>query len=178
MLKQLRGQRSLREVATESFITKSSLHRYETGASQIPIKIAKCLDKAYQAEGWIEAAVAAIGKGRWEPWSTERTDRLFSHRWPAKYEGPVWVAVRPIPEHSGRVHQLHLTWGPWSTSVAAKVPGTPGLTLTTGKAGEEEAVVISLRTDLNVYALFGVGDDVGDSSYVINVRDRWEKSAS
>lgn len=107
-LKQLRGRRSLRDLAKKAAIGKSSLDRYETGATPIPLGLAKSLDKAYEADGWIEAVVAAVGRGRWEPWRDEKPKRTFAHRWPAKYQGLVWIIVRPVATNIRKSHDLQL----------------------------------------------------------------------
>ncbi|WP_435614193.1 helix-turn-helix domain-containing protein [Streptomyces coelicoflavus] len=170
-LKQLRGRRSLRDLAEVANVTKSTLSRYESGTTAIPFAVAKALDQAYGAAGWIEAAVASVGWGRWEPWKQATSQRSFAHRWPAQHQGLVWVLIRPSATRIGQSHEVVLRWGSWVCDVSIDLSG-PGTVILTGKDRDEVAVTCNLECSQPVYALWGIGEHLPESA-VLDIRQEW-----
>lgn len=172
-LKQLRGRRSLRELALAAKVSKSSLSRYESGATPIPFALARSIDQAYGAEGWIEAAVASVGRGRWKPWTDgAHPQREFFHQWPAQYVGLVWVLIRPVAVRAGTPHDVRLQWGPWTYEETLESLHSDGTSLLTGKAQDEVPVTCNLQCSQAVHALWGIGEEL-PASTIMDIRQRW-----
>jgi hypothetical protein len=133
---------------------------------------AAALDRAYGANGWIEAAVAGLSRGRWEPWRDESAKRTFAHRWPAQYQGWVWILIRPAPTNVDHDHSFVIKWGRWQRDFQALLP-IEGLTFATGKAADRDGLAhgCTLECEPVAYAIFGVGDMV-DIDF-IDIRYDW-----
>ncbi len=170
-LRRLRGRRTLRDMADATKISRASLSRYERGAP-VPLEFAAVLDAALNAQGWVATSVARLQQPRWAPWVDQVSARTFAHRWPAAYNGTVWVHVVPVPQRVGERHEIQLQWGPWRRSVDV-VLERPGMLLTTGKATDEDevAVTLHLNTDAPVYAVFGAGEVPGQPQ--LDMRQGW-----
>lgn len=79
-----------------------------------------------------------------------------AHRWPARYDGIVWIALKPFPAHTDAQHDLTLTWGPWLLTLNLSIPAS-GIVLMTGKAEDPsgEAATLNLDGTLPVFCLRG-----------------------
>lgn len=175
-LQKLRGKgRSLRDISLKTHLSKSTLHRYESGLTPIPVENAVLLDKAYDSGGWIEAAINVLGRGMWKPWRKESPKRVHAHRWPAKCQGLVWVVVKPAANRVGEQHELVLRWGPWRSVVTTVLP-EEGVALTTGKDVDADGVAVTLNLDCDppAYALFGIGEDL-DGVRILDIRQQWDR---
>lgn len=170
-LRRLRGRRSLREIAAEAHVSKSSLARYEAG-SPVPVGTAAALDRAYEAGGWIQSAIAGLNRGRWEPWRDNSVKRIFAYRWPAQYEGWVWVLIRPHPNNVNEHHSFVIKWGKWQRDFNATLP-RDGLIFATGKAVDADGLSdgCTLECEPSAYAMFGFGEMTGID--FVDIRYDW-----
>lgn len=180
-MRRIRGDRGLRELAAESekivpgsHVSKSTLHRYESGVALPPLQHAASLDALYGAGGWIELSMSALWKPSWNPWRGGWPERCHSHRWPAEYSGAVWIELRPSRDSVDVNHDVELRWGPWRRRFTACLPES-GLTIWTGKAPDIDGIARTLDLTLSqpAFALFGAGTTVLDHR-AIDLRDGWE----
>lgn len=158
-LNRARGSRSLRALAADVGVTKTTVARWEAG-SPVPLHHAEALDQALGGDGLIAEAIVLLGQERWTPQRSDVAVARHAHQWSAAYTGQVWIWIRPTPDNYGRQHRMTLDWGPWRHE-STKLLGRNGLTLLTGKSAEENAVTLNVETDPDSYALFGVGEVLG-----------------
>lgn len=185
----LRGGHGLRSLADRLFdravaagggdgdgggTSRSALSRYERGKLP-PLPAADVLDWAYGADGWLEHAIARLWTRNWDPWRQAGSwpSGMHEHRWPAHWDGVVWIDVRPQREFAERMHVLTLRWGAWRRDLDRVLPPS-GLVLMTGKAKDHDGVSRDLNVDSDrpVFALFGAGPLPGDAR-VVDIRRGW-----
>jgi hypothetical protein len=83
--------------------------------------------------------------------------RSHQYAWPSMYSGLVWIWVRPVPVRVGQDHKIHLRWGPWRRTLTSALQEA-GLTLVTGKAGEDVAALCQVEVTPPARVVFGVGE--------------------
>jgi hypothetical protein len=156
-------------------LSRSQLHRYEAGASRPKLAFADHLDELYGAGGWVSLAMRSLYGAIWDPWheahGVARTHH--AHKWPALYDGLVWIAIKPLPERVGQDHELTLAWGPWQLELTLSLPAS-GVVLVTGKAEDPSAEAVTLNLDcaVPVFSLRGAGPAPAGTK-VIDIRGRW-----
>lgn len=171
-LQKLRGSVALRPFAKQSGFSKSALHRYEAGAP-IPLIFGPGLDELYQADGWVELSINTLGAGSWEPWRNKRSATDHFYRWPARYTGLVWIAVSPVAEEKGRLHGISLAWGPWRFAEQRSLQDV--FFYVTGKAPDDISVVLNLRCDKKIVALFGAGTPPAGAA-ALDIIELWTRA--
>jgi transcriptional regulator with XRE-family HTH domain len=158
-------------------VSKSQLGRYERGVSLPPLKLARDLDRLYEAEGWIEVAVRSLWRRKWDPWRRGEVipKRIHALQWPAAYEGIIWLKIIPTPAEVGRRHDIGLAWGPWRYDSHIYLDAA-GVLLVTGKARDDDGatVVMNLDTDPGTFLLHGAGEDFSGER-VIDIRQAWRR---
>lgn len=157
-------------------LSRSQLQRYEAGTSRPKLAFADHLDELYCADGWASLAIRSLYGVIWDPWheahGVARTHH--AHRWPARYDGIVWIALRPLPAHVDTQHDLSLTWGPWQLALNLNIPAS-GVVLMTGKAEDPsgEPATLNLDSTVPVFCLRGAGTPP-EMGNVIDIRRRWQ----
>lgn len=147
-LRALRGRAGVRRVADRQrsgpgalVLSKSALDRYERGVVLPPLEYAQHLDALYEGEGWVEMSIRSLWRPKWNPWLEDHgtVRRLHAGRWPAQYDGQVWIKVKPQPESVGQEHEIELEWGPWGRRVTL-VLEEAGIVLATAKARDLDGI--------------------------------------
>lgn len=176
----LRDRRSLRAVViqlekTPHPLSKSTLHRYETGQTLPPIQYAEVLDDVYLAKGWLMLSIRRLWRAKWDPWAVDWPERYHSGSWPAEFSGVVWMKVLSADHNSSVKVAIDLEWGPWGQIIHCTVP-PQGVVLLTGKARDLDGVsrTLNLFSDQAVFILFGAGSGDLDSEVVVDIRRGWE----
>lgn len=159
-------------------LSKSTLDRYERGEKLPPLEYASHLDELYEGEGWVEMSIRTLWRPKWNPWLEDHgvVRRVHAGRWPAQYDGQVWIMLKPQPESVGQEHEIELEWGPWGHRVTV-VLDEDGVVLATGKARDIDGIsrTCNVTTRPEAYALYGAGEALeGDT--VIDIRRGWSKT--
>lgn len=159
-------------------LSKSQLHRYESGQLLPPLKHAEHLDRLYRANGWVAMTLRTLWRPRWDPWAQgeERCIRLHAVSWPAPYSGPVWIKIKPAASWADQTHQVVLEWGPWLQDVTLHLP-VGGVVLMTGKSADLDGVsrTCNVTTSPPTFLLHGAGDDLSEE-VVRDIRRGWAKA--
>jgi hypothetical protein len=125
------------------------------------VRHAAAFDRLYGAGGWVEMGLYSLHRNRWDPWAQESESHQTHHMvWPARYQGDVWVKIKPLPEHIDEDHCITVLWGTHRAAQDYRVPAE-GLVLVTGGGPhhiDEGVHRFILNSDLPVHALFGAWD--------------------
>ena len=86
-------------------------------------------------------SIRSLWRPKWNPWLEDHgtVRRLHAGRWPAQYDGQVWIKVKPQPESVGQEHEIELEWGPWGRRVTL-VLEEAGIVLATAKARDLDGI--------------------------------------
>ncbi|MDO5747740.1 MAG: hypothetical protein Q4P66_08820 [Actinomycetaceae bacterium] len=136
-----------------------------------PVELADYLSKLYGGEGWVGTAIRNLWQSTWDPWESDIPTEVHCIKWPSKLSGLVWIKFWPTPATLGKKHTILLQWGPWECILTRELPEC-GITLSTGKAIDEVAVVCMITTNYKVHLLHGSGT-VEDA---IDIRGIWSKN--
>lgn len=91
---EIRDRRSLRHLGQACNVSKSALAHYGAG-SPIPLALDQVIDQAYGANGWIEAAITASSRAKWEPWHSGTPGKSAAHLWRGDFVSTIWIHLRP-----------------------------------------------------------------------------------
>lgn len=123
-------------------------------------------------------SIRSLWRPKWNPWLKDHgtARRVHAGRWPAQYDGQVWIKVKPRPETVGQVHEIALEWGPWARQVKV-VLDEVGVVLTTAKAKDLDGIsrTCNVTTEPQAYVLYGAGEALAGELVVDSRRD-WSKA--
>ncbi|GAB2684580.1 hypothetical protein GCM10027070_25490 [Barrientosiimonas humi] len=182
-LRALRGRLGLRKLAHRQtaeharlYLSHAQLSRYERGEVLPPLERADHLDWLYDGQGWVAVNIRNLWRSGWDPWKSHNAGpaRVHAIRWPAPYEGAVWLKLRPAAAHCDESHHVTLAWGSWRRTVDVTLP-PEGALLFTGKAADEDgrAVACNITCDPRAFLLYGSGDEFEDEAVTLDLRQGW-----
>lgn len=164
---------SYSDLAARTRIPRSTLFRWASGHGTPDFESLTRLDDALGAQGRLQALGSTAAAGVWDPWAHPGIAAAgeHEHHWPARYQGLVWVLLNPTANRAGQSHHVEMQWGPNRLSLDEILPAG-GIYLTTGKASEEHAVILTVRTAPHTWSAFGSGQP-SDGRPARDIRSNW-----
>jgi len=122
-------------------------------------------------------SIRSLWRPKWNPWFEDHGTARGVHagRWPAHYDGLVWIKVKPQPEWVGLLHEIELEWGPWGRQMKVKLEEA-GVVLATAKAKDLDGIsrTCNVTTQPQAYALYGAGEAL-EGETIVDIRRGWSK---
>jgi hypothetical protein len=150
-----RRRLSLRAAAARCAISKSALHRLETGEAELADDdLLVALDAGLDAHGELVGEVTRV----WRPPAEPGPRGTWVHVHPARWVGPVWVDVDPGA--AGVPVAVTVCWGPWRADLV--VDGDGPTALVHAKGLESPAAPLAVTVEPAARVGFGIGQPPAD----------------
>ncbi|THG33006.1 helix-turn-helix domain-containing protein [Naasia lichenicola] len=168
-LKRLRGGLTQTDVARAGGVSKSTVSRWETGQGEITLVAAERLDNFFETTPRLQYAVLNLRRGQDEALQLQAGESIL--KFPRRFIGQVWIAVRPNPDFINLEHTVEFFWGPhtFSDSRPLEVGGTA---FVTGKFKPDQ-VGLYVRTDPPVYEITHGTDGPPSGFFQLDIRHAW-----